>query len=139
VDERTALQKHYASLADDELRFIATTRELTALARSILEQELRRRGINDLTEYKQQLDGEEAARREALKQTLVKKEKANRLYARIGYTICLLMFLAGAARWYFEGNEKDGIGMMLAAGLVLPAVWGAFYIRRLIWRFTLRP
>lgn len=92
-----------------------------------------------MVEYKRQLDDEEAARRDLLKRKLEKKEKANRLYARVGYAICLLIFVVGAMRWYFEGNERNGVGMMLAAVLVLPVVWGRFYVRRLSWRLTLRP
>jgi hypothetical protein len=51
--EISSLRQRYLDLSDDELRYIAVTGGLTDQARELLEQELRRRGIGDVSDYRE--------------------------------------------------------------------------------------
>src|SRR5260370_10262555 len=53
--EINSLRQRYLDLSDDERQHIAITGGLTDQARELLEQELRRRGIDDVSEYREHL------------------------------------------------------------------------------------
>jgi hypothetical protein len=57
-----------------------------------LEQELRRRGIDDVGEYKEHLQRVDQERLEKKRKALQQKEKSIRLYSRMGYGISLLEY-----------------------------------------------
>jgi len=140
MDERlNDLGKRYASASDEELRYIAVTGDLAFDAKPILEKELARRGIRDLEDYKQQLDRDEALRREDLKRRLAEKERVIWRYSRIVGAIFVLLFLAGAARLYFGGNDRYGVPLMIFSVVSIALLPVNNYLVRLILRFVFRP
>jgi hypothetical protein len=138
-EQRNALRERYSALGDDELQNIAVTGGLTDEARELLEQELRRRGIQDVSEYKEHLQRVDQERLEKKQETLQRKEKSIRLYRRIGYSIALLGILTGLFERYVQKDERNGVGIIIASAVLFPIVWGIVWMRRLAWRFLLRP
>jgi hypothetical protein len=105
----------------------------------VLEGELKRRGIDDIAEYQNQVEQENVAHQVHQAERIAKKEQSICIYSRIGYGLCLMLFLLGAARYFIEGNEKDGIGIMITCAILIPGFWLLSLLKRLIWRFMLRP
>jgi hypothetical protein len=140
MTERTnSLRERYSALSDDELQNVAVEGGLSAEARELLDQELRRRGINDLGEYKEHLQRVDQERLEKKQLALQRKEKSIRLYTRLGYSLSLFILLAGLFVLYVQKNEKGGIGLIIAGAALFPLVWINATVRRLVWRFLLRP
>ncbi len=139
ADQIDSLRQRYSALGDDELQNIAVTGGLTDQARELLEQELRPRGIDDLTEYKEHLQRVDQERLEKKQKTLQRKEKSIRLYSRAGYGISLFGMAAGLFVLYVQKDKTNGVGILIASVILLPAVWTIALVRRLIWRLLLRP
>ncbi len=139
TDQIDSLRQRYSTLADDELQNIAVTGGLTDEARELLGQELRRRGIGDLTEYKEHLQRVDRAQLEKKQKTLHRKEKSIRLYSRTGYGISLFGIAAGLFVLYVQKDKTNGVGIIVASAILLPAVWAIALVRRLVWRLLLRP
>ena len=127
----TDLRNHYASLPDDELRNIATTAELEPEARGALDQELSRRGIIDLDNYKEQMERDNSARVQQERERLAARDKRLRLYGRVGYALCAVVAVIGAAQYLIGGDTKGGLATMAAAAVCVPAVWLNVWIRRM--------
>ena len=134
-----SLRQRYLDLSDDELRHIAITGGLTDQARELLEQELRRRGINDVSEYREHLRRVDQELLEKRQQALQRKEKSIRFYSRIGYCLSLASILAGLFVLYVQRDERNGIGIIITGAILVPLVWAIALVRRLIWRVLLRP
>lgn len=134
-----SLTDRYTALTDDELQNVAIEGGLTDDARELLDQELRRRGIADVGEYKQYLQRVDQERLTEKHQALQRKEKSIRLYSRMGYAISIFGTLAGLFALYIQKDEKNGVGMIIASATLLPLVWIIAWVRRLVWRFLLRP
>jgi len=139
ADQIDSLRQRYSALGDDELRNLAISGGLTEQARELLDQELRRRGIEDVGEYKEHLQRVDRDRMEKRQQALERREKSIRLYSRIGYSLTALGILAGLFVRYAQRDERNGIGIIIASVILLPLVWISAQVRRLIWRFLLRP
>ena len=139
MDQNNALREHYLVLSDDELRNIVITGGLTEEASELLWQELRRRGIEDVAEYKEYLQRVDQQQLEKKQQALQRRETSIRLYSRIGYGIALAGMLTGLFVLYIQRDERNGVGMIIASAILLPLVWVIAFVRRLIWRLLLRP
>lgn len=134
-----SLRERYSDLSDDELQSVAIDGGLTDDARELLDQELRRRGINDVTEYKDYLQRVDQERLREKQQALQRREKSIRLYGRMGYGISLFGIFAGLFALYIQKDERNGVGMIIASAIVFPLVWIIATVRRVVWRFLLRP
>jgi hypothetical protein len=139
MDQNNALKERYLVLSDDELRNIVITGGLTEEASELLWQELRRRGIEDVAEYKEYLQRVDQQQLEKKRQALQRRETSIRLYSRIGYGIALAGMLTGLFVLYIQRDERNGVGMIIASAILLPLVWVIAFVRRLIWRLLLRP
>jgi hypothetical protein len=139
MDQNNALRERYLVLSDDELRNIVITGGLTEEASELLWQELRRRGIEDVAEYKEYLRRVDQQQLEKKQQALQRRETSIRLYSRIGYGIALAGMLTGLFVLYIQRDERNGVGMIIASAILLPLVWVIAFVRRLIWRLLLRP
>ena len=139
MDQNNALRERYLVLSDDELRNIVITGGLTEEASELLWQELRRRGIEDVAEYKEYLQRVDQQQLEKKQQALQRRETSIRLYSRIGYGIALAGMLTGLFVLYIQRDERGGVGMIIASAILLPLVWVIAFVRRLIWRLLLRP
>jgi|SRR5580693_4814523 hypothetical protein len=139
MDQNNALRERYLVLSDDELRNIVITGGLTEEASELLWQELRRRGIEDVAEYKEYLQRVDQQQLEKKQQALQRRETSIRLYSRIGYGIALAGMLTGLFVLYVQRDERKGVGMIIASAILLPLVWVIAFVRRLIWRLLLRP
>jgi hypothetical protein len=139
MDQNNALRERYLVLSDDELRNIVITGGLTEEASELLWQELRRRGIEDVAEYKEYLQLVDQQQLEKKQQALQRRETSIRLYSRIGYGIALAGMLTGLFVLYIQRDERNGVGMIIASAILLPLVWVIAFVRRLIWRLLLRP
>ena len=84
MDQNNALRERYLALSDDELRNIVITGGLTEEASELLWQELRRRGIEDVAEYKEYLQRVDQQQLEKKQQALQRRETSIRLHSRIG-------------------------------------------------------
>jgi hypothetical protein len=134
-----SLRQRYLDLSDDELRHIAISGGLTDQARELLEQELRRRGIDDVSEYREHLRRVDQQLLQKRQQALQRKETSIRLYSRIGYGLSLASILAGLFVLYVQKDERNGVGIIIPGFILLPLVWTIALVRRLIWRVLLRP
>jgi hypothetical protein len=134
-----SLRQRYLDLSDDELRHIAVTGGLTDQARELLEQELRRRGIDDVSEYREHLRRVDQELLEKRQQALQRKEKSIRLYSRMGYGLSLASILAGLFVLFVQKDERNGVGIIITGVILVPLVWAIALVRRLIWRVLLRP
>jgi uncharacterized protein YcaQ len=124
MTERTfSLTERYAALTDDELQNVAIEGGLADDARELLDQELRRRGIADLGEYKQYLRRVDQERLTEKHQALQRKEKSIRLHSRMGHGISIFGILAGLFALYIQKDEKNGAGIIIASAILLPLVW----------------
>ena len=139
MDQNNALRERYLVLSDDELRNIVITGGLTEEASELLWQELRRRGIEDVAEYKEYLQRVDQQQLEKKQQALQRRETSIRLYSRIGYGIALAGMLTGLFVLYIQRDERNGVGMIIASAILLPLVWVIAFVRPLIWRLLLRP
>ena len=139
MDQNNALRERYLVLSDDELRNIVITGGLTEEASELLWQELRRRGIEDVAEYKEYLQRVDQQQLEKKQQALQRRETSIRLHSRIGYGIALAGMLTGLFVLYIQRDERNGVGMIIASAILLPLVWVIAFVRRLIWRLLLRP
>jgi hypothetical protein len=139
ADQMNALRERYSSLADDELKNLAITGGLTEQARELLQQELRRRGIEDVAEYKSYLEREDRKRLNKKQEALERKEKWIRFYTRTGYVLALCGMLYGLFVLYIQKDERNGVGITVACIALILVVWISSIVRRLIWRFLLRP
>jgi hypothetical protein len=139
TDQNNALRERYLVLSDDELRNIVITGGLTEEASELLWQELRRRGIEDVAEYKEYLQRVDQQQLEKKQQALQRRETSIRLYSRIGYGIALAGMLTGLFVLYIQRDERNGVGIIIVSAILLPWVWVSAFVRRLIWRLLLRP
>jgi hypothetical protein len=139
IDQNNALRERYLVLSDDELRNIVITGGLTEEASELLWQELRRRGIEDVAEYKEYLQRVDQQQLEKKQQALQRRETSIRLYSRIGYGIALAGMLTGLFVLYIQRDERNGVGIIIVSAILLPWVWVSAFVRRLIWRLLLRP
>jgi hypothetical protein len=139
MDQNNALRERYLVLSDDELRNIVITGGLTEEASELLWQELRRRGIEDVAEYKEYLQRFDQQQLEKKQQALQRRETSIRLHSRIGYGIALAGMLTGLFVLYIQRDERNGVGMIIASAILLPLVWVIAFVQRLIWRLLLRP
>jgi len=139
ADQISSLRQRFTALSDDELQNSAITGGLTDQASELLEQELRRRGIDGVGEYKEHLQRVDQERLEKKQKALQQKEKSIRLYSRMGYGISLFGILAGLFVLYVQRNERNGVGIIIESAILLTLVWTIALVRRLIWRFLLRP
>jgi hypothetical protein len=139
ADQTSTLRQRYLDLSDDELQNLAITGGLTDEARELLGQELRRRGIEDVSEYRAHLQRVDQELLEKRQRALQRKENSIRLYRRIGYGISLFAILAGLFVRYVRGDERNGVGMLITGVILLPLVWAIALVRRFIWRALLRP
>jgi hypothetical protein len=139
MDQNNALRERYLVLSDDELRNIVITGGLTEEASELLWQELRRRGIEDVAEYKEYLQRVDQQQLEKKQQALQRRETSIRLYSRIGYGIALAGMLTGLFVLYIQRDERNGVGIIIVSAILLPWVWVSAFVRRLIWRLLLRP
>jgi hypothetical protein len=137
--EISSLRQRYLDLSDDELQHIAVTGGLTDQARELLEQELRRRGIGDVSEYREHLRRVDQESLEKRQQALQRKETSIRPYSRVGYVLSLFAILAGLFVLYVQKDERNGVGIIITGVILLPLVWAIALVRRLIWRVLLRP
>lgn len=134
-----SIAQHYSSLGDDELRHIASRMEhLTDEAKLALSAELGRRNINDIEEYAIQMSAEERALQIHKGEKLAQKIRGVNFYARIGYTICLVMFAFGVVMYLTELNPQNGIGVMAGSAVCLLIIWLSAVLRKFIWRIVLR-
>jgi hypothetical protein len=134
-----SLRQRYLDLSDDELRHIVISGGLTDQARELLGQELRRRGIDNVSEYREHLRRVDQALLEKRQQALQRKEKSIRFYSRTGYGLSLGSILAGLFVLYVQKDERNGVGIIITGVILLPLVWTIALVRRLIWRVLLRP
>jgi hypothetical protein len=134
-----SLRQRYLDLSDDELRHIVISGGLTDQARELLGQELRRRGIDDVSEYREHLRRVDQALLEKRQQALQLKEKSIRLYSRVGYGLSLGSILAGLFVLFVQKDERNGVGIIITGVILVPLVWAIALVRRLIWRVLLRP
>jgi hypothetical protein len=139
ADEINTLRERYSVLSNDELQNLAITGGLTDQARELLEQELRRRGIEDVSEYREHLERFDREHLEKKRQALERKENYNQFYTRTGYGLACLGILAGLFVRYVQRDEINGTGIIITSVILFPLVWMIAQIRRLIWRFLLRP
>jgi hypothetical protein len=139
ADEINTLRERYSVLSNDELQNLAITGGLTDQARELLDQELRRRGIEDVSEYREHLERFDREYLEKKRQALERKENYNRFYTRTGYGLACLGILAGLFVRYVQRDEINGTGIIITSVILFPLVWMIAQIRRLIWRFLLRP
>lgn len=139
TEQTNSLRERYSALSNDELQNVAIEGGLTDEARELLKQELRRRGIDDVGEYEEYLQRADQERLGKRQQALQRREKSIRLYSRIGYGISLFGALAGLFTLYIQKDERNGVGMIIASAILFPLVWIIATLRRLVWRFLLRP
>ena len=140
TEQRTSsLRARYSALSDDELQNVAVEGGLSDEARELLDQELRRRGIDDVGEYKEYLQRVDQERLKKKQLALQRKEESIRLYSRTGYGISLFGVLAGLFALYIQKDERNGVGIIIASAVLFPLVWIIAMFRRLLWRFLLRP
>ena len=139
TDQIDALQSRYSTLSNDELQNVAVTGGLSDEARELLSLELHRRGIEDVSEYREHLRRTEQDHLRKKQKVLESREKSIRFYGHIGYSVSFLGVLAGLFALYVQRDEKNGIGIIVASVILLPLVWIISQVRRLVWRFLLRP
>jgi hypothetical protein len=139
TDQIDALRSRYSTLSNDELQNVAVTGGLSDEARELLSLELHRRGIEDVGEYREHLRRTEQEQLRKKQKVLESSEKSIRLYGHIGYGVSFLGVLAGLFALYVQRDEKNGIGIIVASVILLPLVWIISQVRRLVWRFLLRP
>jgi len=87
TEQTNSLRERYSALSDDELQNVAIDGGLTDEARDLLNQELHRRGIDDVREYQEYLRRVDRERLRKKQQALQRREKSIHLYSRIGYGI----------------------------------------------------
>src|SRR5262245_4501450 len=126
-DSIETLRQRYESFSDDQLGFIAAEGGLTQEAKAVLDRELARRGIRDVRAYEDTLARDEME----LNRELELKDKLNRWSDRGGLAIVLLIFLGGAYRLLFEGDDV-GIILMIVSVICLLAVLLRRYMRWLL-------
>jgi hypothetical protein len=139
VTDFNALRERYSSLNDDELLNLAVSGGLTEEALQTLNQELRRRGIHDTTQYQQHLERFDRDQLAKKQKALVREEKSVRFQARIGYGVALFGVLLGLYRWFGQHDKTNGIAILIASAALSPIIWALTVLHRLIWRFLLRP
>jgi len=139
TDQIDSLRSRYSTLSNDELQNVALTGGLSDEARELLSLELHRRGIEDVNEYREYLRRTEQDDLRRKQKALERREKSIRLYGYIGYSLSFLGVLAGLIALYVQRDEKNGIGIIVASVILLPLVWIISQVRRLVWRFLLRP
>jgi hypothetical protein len=139
TDPIDALRSRYSRLSNDELQNVAVTGGLSDEAGELLRLELHRRRIEDVSEYREHLRRTEQDHFRKKQKVLESREKSIRLYGHIGYSVSFLGVLAGLFALYVQRDEKNGIGVIVASVILLPLVWIISQVRRLVWRFLLRP
>ena len=95
ITDYNALREYYRALSDDELQNLVMTGGLTEEARELLNLELGRRGIQDVSEYREHLERYDADHREKRQRALERQEKRIRLERRLGYGLALIGMLVG--------------------------------------------
>jgi hypothetical protein len=139
TDQVDSLRRRYSVLSNDELQNIAVTGGLSDQAREVLSLELQRRGIEDVNEYREHLRSAEQDYVQKKQKALERREKSIRLYGYIGYSLSCVGVLAGLFVLYVQRDERNGIGIIVASVILLPLVWIISLVRRVVWRFLLRP
>ena len=130
---------HYAQLTSDDLMHIAVTApELVEDAQRALRDELQRRGIEDTSAYRAELDTRAAAHAAYLEASRSRVRKAHWFRVRVASAVLGVMFIIGAWRAFVGGDETDGMGMMIACAIALPIAIACSYARMAFLRFALR-
>ncbi len=138
IHDLNALRERYSALQDDELQNLAVGGGLTDQARELLDQELRRRGILDVSGFKEHLDRYDQHVRDKKQQALQRREKRIRLQLQLGYIVAFFVLIMGLYVRFVQQNQKAGVGILVAAVVLFPIVWANAFAQRLLWRFLLR-
>jgi hypothetical protein len=117
-------REYYGHLADDELARIALTDELVPEARQALKEELQKRGLTDLSEYKTAVDQAAADRREEAKGA---REDFKLHIAALVFMYVSVRLLYYATGWLgiHNGDARAVITIVLSAGSLVgfAALW----------------
>jgi hypothetical protein len=132
------LREHYAALTDDELRNLVITGGLTREAQELLDIEMRSRGIQDVSEYREHLANYDRQQHEEKQRRLARQEAKIRRQRRVGDWICVLGVSGGLFDWLLLGHKTNGIGILIASALMFPLFRVLTWARRLAFRFMLR-
>ena len=139
TDPIDSLRRRYSVLSNDELQNVAVTGGLSVEARELLNLELQRRGIEDVSEYREDQRRAEQDYLRKKQEALERREQSIRLYGYIGYSLACVGVLAGFFVRYVQRDERNGIGIILASVILIPLVWIISQVRRILWRLLLRP
>jgi hypothetical protein len=107
-------REYYGHLADDELARIALTDELVPEAQQALKEELQKRGLTDLSEYKRALEQAAAYRKEEAQQTLYVLKAKVAIIVFVYPTIWLIYHATG---WL--GIHHEDVRAQITMGLLL--------------------
>jgi hypothetical protein len=110
-------REYYCHLADDELARIALTDDLVPEARHALSEELQKRGLTDLSDYKKALDQAAAHRKEEAQRSLYVL-KAKVAVIVFGYPAIWLLY--HATGWL--GVRDEYVRSDITLGLLLAIV-----------------
>lgn len=104
MSDKQQFGEHYRRLADDELARLALENHLVADAKEALADELKRRKISDLSEYKKTLD-ESKAQRTAARELQFQSNGLQQF--RLWALVCIAWLLAVAGPFIFAANPHD--------------------------------
>src|SRR5258708_1753216 len=122
---------HYATLGDDDLRFIAVkSADLLPDATMALTEELRSCGISDLAQYMIELEARERSHAEFLQKRLDKVEKRHRLALITLYVVAPFLILFSLWDIYIKGDKDNGEAMLVASIVGIPVSLCGIYFRR---------
>jgi hypothetical protein len=111
--------EYYRTLADDQLARIALEDELIPDAKEALGKELRRRGISDLSEYKEVLDESKASTMAMLEQPV---QSSGLLQFRLWGLVFVAWLFAASGPFIFAANTHDlGLSKVYFVGLAIVA------------------
>ena len=139
IDNLDALRERYSALQDDELQNLVVEGGMSDQARELLGQELRRRGIQDVSGYREHLHRYDRDVRDKKQQVLQRGEKRIRLVTRLGYATAFPVLIIGLYFRFVQHDQKTAIGILIAAVALFPLVWAIGFVHRLLLRFLLRP
>jgi hypothetical protein len=120
------------------MHIAVTAPDLVEDAQRALRDELRRRGIEDTSAYRAELETHAAAHVAYLEERRRSVKRAHRFRVRLAFAVLGVMFLVGAWRAFVGGDRTNGIGMMIACAIALPIAIVCSYVRMAFLRFALR-
>ena|SRR3990167_1434703 len=116
----SSFSERYAQMTTEELAHIAIRGDLVEEAQKCLEEELKKRGIYNLDEFRIIFDEQDSKMQRNVKSRILEDKKKADLKLRILLAFVFFSLCMAGWKWFVTGDKHNAIGISAAMAIVLP-------------------